>query len=124
MPKYIAHVRLADGMVDHVDCDIVHIDEHGYLRLEQRLDGRPVALSCYAPDAWLSYQSQTPPEDEPDRDGCAEAAMPVADNPAWPFQPGDVFHIVDERQLAAAVDKGVARYLGQAWAAGPVVTRH
>jgi hypothetical protein len=65
MPRFIAHVRTPNGCLDSVDCDFTEVDGNGYLWLTQGPKNQQ-PHACYAPDAWLSYTLQAPPEDAPE----------------------------------------------------------
>lgn len=64
MPRFIAHIRTANGSNDRMDCDRAELDGNGYLWLTNDPKGQQ-SHACYAPGAWLSYSLQAPPDDPP-----------------------------------------------------------
>lgn len=97
MPRYIAHVRQFDGHAEAIDCDDVHVDDDGHLRLNlAQHSADNITVGRFAHGAWASYMLEPAPQVEPETyygyDDCAPCNTEPEKAETLP-EPGDVVHI-------------------------------
>lgn len=66
MSRYIAHVQQTNGAALDIDCDAAHVNDGGVLSLS--INTYIGAIACWQPEAWDSYQLESPPHDHPSAD--------------------------------------------------------